>query len=101
MCSSDLDGVNSIVRWELAEDGAGCQLVLTNTLLKKEHLLGVATGWHTHLEELADCLARAERRAWQTERFNAFRGRARVHVARYKTFLPNEAVANAKLSHAP
>jgi uncharacterized protein YndB with AHSA1/START domain len=40
---------DSIVRWELAADGAGCLLTLTQSGLKPP-LIDVAAGWHTHLE---------------------------------------------------
>jgi uncharacterized protein YndB with AHSA1/START domain len=43
---------DSVVRWELAPDGDGCLLTLTQTKLTGPGLLGVASGWHTHLEGL-------------------------------------------------
>ncbi len=42
----------SVVRWELAPDGAGCLVTLTQSGLAKPALLDVAAGWHTHLESL-------------------------------------------------
>jgi uncharacterized protein YndB with AHSA1/START domain len=90
--------MGSVARWELSEDGPGCRLILTNTLLRTNYLLDVATGWHTHLEEFEDCLGRSERLPWRAERSNAFGLRKRKHVARYKTFVPQEAVAHAKLT---
>ena len=43
---------DSLVRWELAPDGAGCRLTLIQTKLRPPHLLDVAAGWHAYL----DCL---------------------------------------------
>ena len=41
-----------VVRFELAPDGDGCVLTLTNTHLERRGLQNVAAGWHTHLEGL-------------------------------------------------
>ena len=41
---------DSVVRWELSPDGAGCRLTLTQTRLQRPELPDVAAGWHTHLE---------------------------------------------------
>jgi uncharacterized protein YndB with AHSA1/START domain len=40
----------SVVRWELEPDGEGCRLTLTQSALARPALIGVAAGWHTHLE---------------------------------------------------
>lgn len=58
---------DSVVRWELAPDGDGCRLTLTQTHLTGPSLLSVACGWHTHLECLpgaADGIATP----WRAER---------------------------------
>ncbi len=41
---------DSVVRWELTPDGAGCRLTLTQTNMRLPHLLNVAGGWHAYLE---------------------------------------------------
>jgi uncharacterized protein YndB with AHSA1/START domain len=43
---------DSVVRFELAPDGDGCRLTLTQSGLTAPPLLSVAAGWHTHLEGL-------------------------------------------------
>jgi uncharacterized protein YndB with AHSA1/START domain len=71
---------DSVVRWELAPDGAGCRLTLTQTKLQKPHLLSVAGGWHAYLE----CLPGAAGEGitpWRAEREAALR-------ARYEALLP-------------
>jgi uncharacterized protein YndB with AHSA1/START domain len=93
--------MGSVVRWELSEDGKGCRLTLTNTLLRTDYVLDIATGWHAHLEEFAECLARNKRLPWASERFDSFGARKREHVARYKTSIPQEAVAHARLTNPP
>jgi uncharacterized protein YndB with AHSA1/START domain len=71
---------DSVVRWELFDEAAGCRLVLTQTRLRAPELVGVATGWHTHLEGLAGA-ADGARTPWSAER-------AARHAARYSTRLP-------------
>jgi uncharacterized protein YndB with AHSA1/START domain len=43
---------DSVVRFELASEGAGTRLVLTQTALPAKQLSCVTGGWHTHLEGL-------------------------------------------------
>lgn len=43
---------DSIVRYELEPDGAGCRLILTQTGLGKDLVGSVVAGWHTFLEGL-------------------------------------------------
>lgn len=59
--------LGSVVRWELEPDGDGCRLTLTQTGLTGPALLGVASGWHTHLEGLAGA-ADGVATAWRSER---------------------------------
>jgi len=58
---------HSVVRWELAPDGDGCVLKLTQTQLTKPPLLDVAAGWHTHLECLPGGAASVTT-PWKAER---------------------------------
>jgi hypothetical protein len=58
---------DSIVRWELAADGAGCLLTLTQSGLKPPALIDVAAGWHTHLECLPGA-ADGVHTPWRAER---------------------------------
>jgi uncharacterized protein YndB with AHSA1/START domain len=58
---------DSVVRWELTPDGAGCRLVLTQTRLQRPELPDVAAGWHTHLEGLPGA-ADGLNAPWQAER---------------------------------
>lgn len=46
------DGRPAEVRFELARDGDGCRLTLTQGGLSPKDGLGVAAGWHAHLEGL-------------------------------------------------
>jgi uncharacterized protein YndB with AHSA1/START domain len=66
----------SIVRFELAPDGAGCVLTLTNGQIVKPDLGAVAAGWHTHLE----CLPGAADGVFTP--WNA--DREALHAARYQ-----------------
>jgi uncharacterized protein YndB with AHSA1/START domain len=52
---TDTDG---ILRWELHEDGAACRLVFTASYPEKnaETRVGLLSGWHIHLDHLADAL---------------------------------------------
>lgn len=64
-----------VVRFELAPDGEGCVLTLTNPHLARPGLENVAAGWHTHLEGLPQA-ADGVRVPWST-------AREAVHEARY------------------
>lgn len=55
------------VRFELAPDGDGCVLTLTNGGLARQDLESVAAGWHTHLEGLEGA-ADGVRNPWSLER---------------------------------
>jgi uncharacterized protein YndB with AHSA1/START domain len=60
----------SVVRWDLAPDAGGCHLTLTQTRVRKPHVLDVAAGWHAYL----DCLpggAGDDLTAWSAEREQA------------------------------
>jgi uncharacterized protein YndB with AHSA1/START domain len=67
------------VRFELAPDGDGCVLTLTNPGLVRQDLESVAAGWHTHLEAL-DGAAEGVRTDWSNER-------ERPHLERYTAAL--------------
>ncbi len=89
------DGRHSVVRWELHQEDPttlGTRMTLTHTLAPAEHLLSIATGWHTHLHELAEAAIRPEPLAWTREREKA-RGEREVaqHVPRYRAHLPRAA----------
>ncbi len=56
-----------MVRWELAPEGEGCRLILTQTDLAPPGHLDVAAGWHTHLEGLPDAVD-GVRTPWTAER---------------------------------
>jgi uncharacterized protein YndB with AHSA1/START domain len=75
----DAGKLASVVRFELAPDGAGCLLTLTNGGLVKPDLESVAAGWHTHLEGLA-VAADAVHTPWSAER-------EKIHAARYKALI--------------
>jgi len=47
---------DSIVRWELSEEGGGVRLTLTHSRLPEIEVLGHAAGWHTFLQRLAACV---------------------------------------------
>lgn len=57
---------DSVVRWELFPDGAGCRLVMTQSQLHPRHLIEVAGGWHTLLEGLP-AAADGARTIWRAE----------------------------------
>jgi uncharacterized protein YndB with AHSA1/START domain len=63
------------IRFELAPDGDGCILTLTNPGLVRQDLESVAAGWHTHLEALFGA-ADGIRTNWTPER-------ERPHLERY------------------
>ncbi|MFI4935931.1 MAG: SRPBCC family protein [Caulobacterales bacterium] len=88
-------GRHSVVRFELTQEdpkNIGVRLVLTQTLIRAEHLLSIATGWHTHLHEFPEAAARAEPSPWSLERETArSRGEVAEHVPRYRARLPREA----------
>jgi uncharacterized protein YndB with AHSA1/START domain len=82
---------DSIVRFELSEDAGGCRLVLTQTLLRTDFLLSVATGWHTHLDQLPAAAASADPRPLRIEAWNASRAADPGLIDRYRARLPREA----------
>jgi len=89
------DGRHSVTRWDLKQEdpkGLGTRIVLTATELPAEHLLSIATGWHTHLHELPEAALRPEPLAWtaERERERAERELAK-HVPRYRAHLPRSA----------
>jgi uncharacterized protein YndB with AHSA1/START domain len=89
------DGRHSVVRWELKQEdpkGLGTRLTLTNTFLRTEHLLSVATGWHTALHDLAEAAIRSTPLPWTLERERARAEReVSEHVPRYRAHLPRAA----------
>jgi uncharacterized protein YndB with AHSA1/START domain len=46
------DGSDSLVRFDLAPDGDGCRLTLTQSGLAADQGAGNAAGWHAHLDGL-------------------------------------------------
>ncbi len=44
---------DSLVRWELAEEGGGVRLTLTHSRLPEIEVLGHGAGWHAFLDRLA------------------------------------------------
>ena len=44
--------IDSIVRWELAEEGDRVRLTLTHSRLPETELVGHSAGWHTYLDRL-------------------------------------------------
>lgn len=64
------------IRFELAPDGDGCVLTLTNPGLVRPDLESVAAGWHTHLDALPGA-ADGVFTAWS-------RDAEAVHLARYR-----------------
>lgn len=48
--------LDSIVRWELAEDGDMVRLTLTHSRLSEAEILPHSAGWHTFVERLGACL---------------------------------------------
>jgi len=88
------DGRHSVVRWDLSQQDPtrGTWVVLTQTLLPTEHLLSVATGWHTHLHDLPEAAIRPEPLPWTLEGEKARAEReVSEHVPRYRARLPREA----------
>ena len=54
----EFEDENSLVRYELTEEGDKVRLVLTHTRLETSDIvLSVSGGWHTHLNILEDVLA--------------------------------------------
>jgi uncharacterized protein YndB with AHSA1/START domain len=90
------DGRHQVVRCELKQEdpkGLGTRLILTHTFLPTEHLLSVATGWHTHLHELSEAAARADPMPWTAERERArLEHELATHVPRYRDRLLRAAV---------
>lgn len=82
---------DSIVRFELREEAGGCLLVLTNTLLRTEFLLSVATGWHTHLDQLPVAVNSRDPQPLRMEAWNASRAADPGMIDRYRARLPCEA----------
>jgi uncharacterized protein YndB with AHSA1/START domain len=82
---------DSIVRFELSEEPGGCRLVLTNTLLRVQFLLSVATGWHTHLDQLPAGAASPDPQPLRMESWNASRAADPELIDRYRAKLPREA----------
>ena len=82
---------DSIVRFELSEEAGGCRLVLTNTLLRTEFVLSVATGWHTHLDQLPAAAASDDPQPLRIEAWNASRAADPGLIDRYRAELPREA----------
>jgi len=62
---------HSVVRWELAPDAGGCRLTLTQTKMRKPHVLDVAAGWHAYLECLPGGVG-DDITAWSAERERSF-----------------------------
>lgn len=54
----ELDGRETVVRFDLAQDAGGCKLTLTHSGLKLGGSSGpgVRAGWHAHLEGLPDAI---------------------------------------------
>lgn len=44
---------DSLVRWELAEEGTGVRLTLTHSRLPENEVLGHGAGWHAFLQRLS------------------------------------------------
>lgn len=92
--STDPASPGSVIRWELFEedpDFMGVRLVLTQTLLPPNHVLGVGTGWHVHLGELPEAALRADPLPWSSERERARAGREKIELEpRYRARLPEE-----------
>jgi uncharacterized protein YndB with AHSA1/START domain len=89
------DGRHSVVRWDLKQEdpaGLGTRLTLTQTQLRPEHLLSVASGWHAHLHDLPEAALRPAPLPWSLEREKARAEREIAdHVPRYRTRLPRAA----------
>jgi uncharacterized protein YndB with AHSA1/START domain len=57
----DFEGEHSEVTYELSEEGDKVKLVLTHRRIdKREDMLSIFGGWHTHLEILADVMGGKE-----------------------------------------
>ena len=59
------DGSDSLVRFDLEPDGAGCRLTLTQSGLTPKDGAGNAAGWHAHLAGLEDA-AEGVKTPWAT-----------------------------------
>jgi uncharacterized protein YndB with AHSA1/START domain len=59
------NGEDTVVRWELAPEGAGTVLTLLHVKLSKPTALGFAPGTHVLLDRLEAQLAGAPLPAWQ------------------------------------
>lgn len=71
---------DSVVRWELEALDDGCRLTLTQTNMRKPHVLDVAAGWHAYLECLPGA-AGDDITPWSA-------ARERAVFARYQSLLP-------------
>jgi uncharacterized protein YndB with AHSA1/START domain len=93
----DPDNTNAgVVRWELFETPGGCRLVLTNTLVRSTDLVGVAGGWHVHLEDLGGA-ALAAPTPWSAEREQARLKRELAEIApRYRAKLAGETTSTER-----
>jgi len=91
---------DSIVRFELSEEAGGCRLVLTNTLLRTEFLLSVATGWHTHLDQLPAAVDSRDPQPMEMVAGRASRAADPRLSGRYRARLPREA-AEVELKARP
>ena len=59
----EFEDENSLVCYELSEEGDKVRLVLTHSRLETTDIvLSVSGGWHTHLNVLEDVLAGGDRR---------------------------------------
>ena len=47
---------DSLVRWELVEEGSGVRLTLTQSRLPEIEVLAHGAGWHTFLQRLSACV---------------------------------------------
>ena len=47
---------DSVVRWELIEEGSGVRLTLTHSRLPEIEVLAHGAGWHTFLQRLSACV---------------------------------------------
>jgi len=70
----------SVVRFELAPDGDGCRLTLTNTHVVGADLASVGAGWHTHLEGLPGAAEGIRTGSADRERVHADRYRAAIEA---------------------
>jgi uncharacterized protein YndB with AHSA1/START domain len=79
----------SIVRWELFEEGHATRFVLTHTLpvLGANEPTDTLAGWHEHLDTLVDALAGNER-AWSNETWRALKDAYAFEVE--KALLPGD-----------